>query len=356
MVVERLSFEHVEEATIIACEHLQRYEWAARLVRGRRVLDLCCGVGFGSLMLAETATEVVGVDVDADAVDTARAAAGDRQGVAFEVGDALEALVAHGASFDAIVCFEGLEHLHDLEPVADQLARISAGGARLLLSVPNSRMYEESNEFHVTDFDVESAQRLFGRFEGARTLQQYVAEGALLGAGDEPLPEQAQLAFAARTEPAYATTFLCATNVADDEWSEAAEAVRVKAAPVHSRWLRNLEASNRALWGTNRALGRQLGELARQLDSGEAPLSASRMGAAPAGSLVGRLEAGGNEALRHRVHELEQELVSRVDALTAEVLAVGDERNDAERRYRELRSRRVVRGALKLRSLLPRRR
>src|SRR6516165_12777051 len=54
-------------------EHMARYTFAARLARGKRVLDAGCGAGYGSAALAEIAESVTGVDVAAEAVGYARA-------------------------------------------------------------------------------------------------------------------------------------------------------------------------------------------------------------------------------------------------------------------------------------------
>src|SRR5208282_2506133 len=54
-------------------EHMARYTFAARLARGKRVLDAGCGAGYGSAELAQAALWVVGVDVAAEAIDFARA-------------------------------------------------------------------------------------------------------------------------------------------------------------------------------------------------------------------------------------------------------------------------------------------
>ena len=42
--------------------------FARGLVKGLRVLDAACGEGYGSALLAESAAEVTGVDVSAEAV------------------------------------------------------------------------------------------------------------------------------------------------------------------------------------------------------------------------------------------------------------------------------------------------
>src|ERR1017187_10744179 len=45
-------------------ERLARSAFAARLARGKRVLDAACGAGYGAAELAESALSVVGADID----------------------------------------------------------------------------------------------------------------------------------------------------------------------------------------------------------------------------------------------------------------------------------------------------
>ena len=45
-------------------EHLHRYFFAADLAEGKRVLDLGCGEGYGSAILAERAKDVLGIELD----------------------------------------------------------------------------------------------------------------------------------------------------------------------------------------------------------------------------------------------------------------------------------------------------
>ena len=54
-------------------EHLHRYAIACGLAKGRRVLDIACGEGYGSKLLAGVATEVTGVDIDAETIAHAQA-------------------------------------------------------------------------------------------------------------------------------------------------------------------------------------------------------------------------------------------------------------------------------------------
>src|SRR5436305_312502 len=94
----------------IAYEHWHRYFFARRFVAGRRVLDAACGEGYGSALLSEVASDVVGVDIDAATVAHARANYAGRGNLRFVAGT-LIALPLPQASVDAVVSFETLEHL-----------------------------------------------------------------------------------------------------------------------------------------------------------------------------------------------------------------------------------------------------
>ena len=52
----------------IALEHVHRYVMAKDLAVGKVVLDIACGEGYGSAILAEAAIHVYGVDIAPDAI------------------------------------------------------------------------------------------------------------------------------------------------------------------------------------------------------------------------------------------------------------------------------------------------
>src|SRR5687767_14681683 len=52
--------------------HLHVYEWIAERLAGQRVIDMACGEGYGSAVLAERAAHVTGVDANPDAHEHAR--------------------------------------------------------------------------------------------------------------------------------------------------------------------------------------------------------------------------------------------------------------------------------------------
>src|SRR6185436_17535431 len=52
--------------------HLVVYEWIRAQIGGLRVVDMACGEGYGSEVLASTAKAVVGVDANPEAHEHAR--------------------------------------------------------------------------------------------------------------------------------------------------------------------------------------------------------------------------------------------------------------------------------------------
>jgi 2-polyprenyl-3-methyl-5-hydroxy-6-metoxy-1,4-benzoquinol methylase len=120
--------------------HLARYRFAVPFVAGKRVLDVGCGEGYGSALLAEHATRVVGVDYSPVAIRHANSAYGS-QTLSFRVADATELPEDLGV-FDVVTCFEVVEHLVEDEKLFAGVARVLAPGGTFLLSTPNKLVDE----------------------------------------------------------------------------------------------------------------------------------------------------------------------------------------------------------------------
>jgi ubiquinone/menaquinone biosynthesis C-methylase UbiE len=162
-------------------EHWHRYVFARTLTRGKRVLDAACGEGYGSALLADVASSVVGVDISEDAISHARSRYGTRANLRFERGDCT-ALDVPGASFDVIVSFETLEHVAAQEALIAGFARALAPDGILIVSSPDKKTYSDdrgfSNEFHVRELyrdelmNLLSPQFPFVRLYGQKLLFQ----------------------------------------------------------------------------------------------------------------------------------------------------------------------------------------
>ena len=91
-------------------EHLHRYAYAAEFVQDKRVLDLACGEGYGSYLLARRAAAVVGIDIDKQTVKHARNKY-LKSNLDFKVGSITDIPIEGNNVFDVVVCFEALEHV-----------------------------------------------------------------------------------------------------------------------------------------------------------------------------------------------------------------------------------------------------
>jgi SAM-dependent methyltransferase len=139
---------------IIAYEHVHRYAACADVVRGRRVLDVASGEGYGAALLARTAASVTGVDIDDAAVSAARARYGG-DGLEFSRADMYELPFGDG-SFDVVTCFEAIEHVDAPGRALDEIARVLSEDGTVVISTPDKAVYSDAadyeNEFHLHEF------------------------------------------------------------------------------------------------------------------------------------------------------------------------------------------------------------
>jgi GT2 family glycosyltransferase/SAM-dependent methyltransferase/glycosyltransferase involved in cell wall biosynthesis len=180
----------------IKLEHLQRYALCREVVRGKRVLDLACGEGYGAAMLAATASRVIGIDIDPPSIDHARSTYGHLGNVDFFVGACDRMLLADGA-VDVVVSFETIEHHARQAEMIREIRRVLAPGGLLVLSSPNQPVYARdapgANPFHVRELTFDELEALLrAEFAHVRFWGQRLAAGcftyALRQAPDERVP------------------------------------------------------------------------------------------------------------------------------------------------------------------------
>jgi SAM-dependent methyltransferase len=127
-------------------DHRARYEWAAKMLPpGSRVLDLACGIGYGAKILADAGHKVHAIDRDKQSIRFGGAHYA-HDSICFECADAEEIAGIDDDAFDAVVCFEFIEHVADPAPILRCAARLAP---ILLASVPNEDVFPFKNyAFH----------------------------------------------------------------------------------------------------------------------------------------------------------------------------------------------------------------
>jgi 2-polyprenyl-3-methyl-5-hydroxy-6-metoxy-1,4-benzoquinol methylase len=134
--------------------HLAVYEWIGARVIGKRVLDMACGEGYGSAVLARGAETVLGVDANPEAFEHARLRY-PRQNLSFERG----MVENHGEpGYDAVVFLQTIEHVQDPLAVLRHFRSLLAPGGSVYVSTPNLLTLappgaeKSSNPWHIKEY------------------------------------------------------------------------------------------------------------------------------------------------------------------------------------------------------------
>jgi SAM-dependent methyltransferase len=162
--------ERIDPGTVpigVLSVHRVRYEFAMPDCRDKKVLDVACGAGYGSDLLAGVARSVTGLDVDVGAVSHARSHY-RKPGLSFAVGDAMR-MPFSDANFDAVVSFETIEHLPDIEKYLTEVRRVLAPRGVCLVSTPRARRttHRPRNPHHLIEFSAEDFVALLSAHFGS---------------------------------------------------------------------------------------------------------------------------------------------------------------------------------------------
>jgi 2-polyprenyl-3-methyl-5-hydroxy-6-metoxy-1,4-benzoquinol methylase len=147
--------------------HLVVYEWIAARVAGLRVIDMACGEGYGSEVLARRANSVVGVDANPEAHEHARLRY-DRANLSF----ARELVDTFSQPADAVVFLQTVEHVQDAAATLAHFRTLvagehaSQGGGIVFVSTPNvltlapKGAERSGNPWHVHEYRAAEFERL----------------------------------------------------------------------------------------------------------------------------------------------------------------------------------------------------
>lgn len=124
---------------------VERHHWASAFTHGKKVYDLACGTGYGSLLLE--ASNYTGFDYSPEAIEYATTHYATDPSITFIQADAC-AMPPTLEETDVIVSFETIEHLKDPEALLRWCAN---HGKLLLISSPIRGSYGRSR-FHLFEY------------------------------------------------------------------------------------------------------------------------------------------------------------------------------------------------------------
>jgi ubiquinone/menaquinone biosynthesis C-methylase UbiE len=160
---ERLETFVLNETTL---EHLHRYAIAKELVKNKTVLDIACGEGYGSYLLADDSVTITGIDIDAETIEKAKIKY-KKTNLVFAVGN-VENIPATDAKYDVVVSFETLEHISNHDRMLSELKRVLKPTGLLIISTPDKLNYSDKpnykNPFHERELYKTDFQNLVSHY------------------------------------------------------------------------------------------------------------------------------------------------------------------------------------------------
>jgi SAM-dependent methyltransferase len=150
--------------------HLAVYEWIAARLHGASAIDMACGEGYGSDVLARTASRVVGVDANPEAFEHARL-----RYVRANLNFVRDLVDGYSEPAEAVIFLQTIEHLEDPGATLDHFRTIVGESGIVFLSTPNvltlapKGAARSGNPWHIHEYRQEEFRALceahFGRVE-----------------------------------------------------------------------------------------------------------------------------------------------------------------------------------------------
>lgn len=169
--------------------HLARYFFVSQFLQNKRVFELGCGKGYGSIVLANTAHTVTAVDLNEESISFAKSNY-ESANLKFVLQDVREVAPELKSSFDAVVSFEVLEHLapSDVPAFMKTVKDLIKSDGMLFLSTPNHEVVTKSGmpvpDFHINNLKSSELKSLlqqhfksvevFGQVENRNSIELFV--------------------------------------------------------------------------------------------------------------------------------------------------------------------------------------
>lgn len=138
--------------------HLVVYEWITDRIAGQKVVDLACGEGYGSAVLARTAAEVIGVDANPDAFAHA-----DAKYTTGNLTFRRDLVESFDEPCDAVVFLQTIEHIQEPGELVAGFARIAPVAyisTPNLLTLAPEGAEKSDNPWHIREYRLEEYRAL----------------------------------------------------------------------------------------------------------------------------------------------------------------------------------------------------
>lgn len=144
-------------------DHIQRYNFFSSFYSGKDVLDLACGAGYGTQIIAtHDASLAMGIDISEEAISFAEKTY-HAENLQFQKMDFITTLSLN-RKFDLVVSFETIEHVADPQLFIKVVSELLKPGGKFICSTPNKKKYSDRgqiNPYHVSELYYHDFKSLF---------------------------------------------------------------------------------------------------------------------------------------------------------------------------------------------------
>ncbi len=152
--------EHSNQSSIIGDVSIGRYrEILEEIPKDSVVLDVACGNGYGSSLIAQQAARVIGVDISEQAIKKARE--DYKEKIEFRLGSATQIPVDDNSA-DVLVSIATIEHIPDDERFVEEVLRVLKPGGKCIIYTPQNRYGRIPTwPWHEREYSIEQLKDLF---------------------------------------------------------------------------------------------------------------------------------------------------------------------------------------------------
>ena len=116
-------------------------------VKGLSILDLACGQGYLSRILARKGANVVGVDLSEKMLEIAQASENSEPlGVKYILGSSADMSAIADASMNHVVSTFGFHDIKEMESTMEECGRVLKEGGKLVFAIPHPLTYARRSE------------------------------------------------------------------------------------------------------------------------------------------------------------------------------------------------------------------
>ncbi|MGO0906033.1 class I SAM-dependent methyltransferase [Clostridioides difficile] len=168
-------------------EHRHRYQSIEEIIKGKKVLDVACGSGYGTFYISKFSQNVIGIDIDEKAIVFSKENYTSKN-LEYKRMSAYK-MEFEDDFFDVVVSFETIEHISQEEQVKflKEIKRVLKKDGILIVSTPDRYVSTEiinnnkENIYHIHEFEGNEFKEFLGMFfSNINMFYQNIVEMSIL--------------------------------------------------------------------------------------------------------------------------------------------------------------------------------